>query len=36
MYLFRLYVDTKEVGNYPLSVLELKANDASSQVKQDE
>lgn len=34
-YLFRFYVDTKEVGNYPLYVQELDPNDASSQVKQD-
>lgn len=36
MYLFRLYVDTKEVGNYPLYVLEPNPNDATSQVKQDQ
>lgn len=36
MYLFHLYVDTKEVGNFPLYVLELNPNDASSQVKQDQ
>ncbi len=35
-YLFRLYVDTKEVGNYPLYVLELNPNNASNQVKQDQ
>lgn len=35
-YLFRFYIDNKEVGNYPLYVLELNPNDASSQVKQDQ
>lgn len=35
-YHFRLYVDSKEVGNYPLDVLKLNPHDASSQVKQDQ
>jgi hypothetical protein len=35
-YLLRLYVDTNEVGDYPLYVLESNPNDVSSQVKQDQ